>query len=74
MKPTCKAESCYLFWRQDTPAQHDIGFRRYAKTQMNRAKRRYFKDQIQTEMQALQHSKQQDSDDIMMLRYYRDQC
>ena len=52
MKPLCKAESCYLFWRQDTPAQHDTGFRKYAKTMMNRAKRRYFKHLIAQELEA----------------------
>ena len=72
MKPLCKAECDYLFWRQDTPAQHDTGFRKYAKTHMNRAKRRYFKDQIQRELWALDHSRQQDIDNIMLNRYIKD--
>ena len=46
MKPICKAEARWLFWRSDHPGRTGRwAFDRFEKSQMNRAKRRYFKRQ-----------------------------
>jgi hypothetical protein len=47
MKPLCKAEAHWLYWRNENPS-HSIlaGFSKWAKNQMNRSKRRLFKREI----------------------------
>lgn len=52
-KPTSKSESKWLFWRECNPnpnSKRVKGFGKFAKTQMNRLKRRFFKKEIKNEL------------------------
>lgn len=52
MKPTCKSEARYLFWRVEYRGKHRLDkFTQYAKKTMNKARRRYFKREIMNFMQ-----------------------
>lgn len=45
MKPVCKSEARWYFWRPDRPWTKNVkgGFDRFAKKYMNRVRRRYYK-------------------------------
>lgn len=47
MKPICKSEARWLFWRNEAPF-HNFGdkFNKYAKKYMNKARRRFYKKEI----------------------------
>lgn len=44
-KPTSKSEAKWLFWREENPKHGERGFTKFAKTKMNRLKRRFFKQE-----------------------------
>jgi len=46
MKPICKAEAKWLYWRETFYEYKDRGFRRGGKKDMSRARRRFAKHEI----------------------------
>ena len=44
MKPSCKAESRWLYWRTENPKNHRDRFSQWAKKQMVKARRRHYKN------------------------------
>ena len=52
MKPVCKNECRWLFWRNENPNHfnNDRGFGKYAKKLMNKARRRFYKKELREEM------------------------
>lgn len=47
MKPICKSECRWLYWRNEGPRLKRDKFKKYAKNRMNRSRRRFFKSGIQ---------------------------
>ncbi len=45
-KPLCKAETKWIYWREENPKANIDKFSKWAKKQMNKARRRYFKEEI----------------------------
>jgi len=45
MKPVCKAEARWLYWRIENPNQKDK-FSKWAKKQMTKARRRLYKNEL----------------------------
>jgi hypothetical protein len=51
MKPACKAESRWLFWREERPRQSQSESFKPYKTLMARARRRNHKEEIRAELE-----------------------
>lgn len=50
-KPICKGEQRWKFWRDEMPwKDYPTGYLKYYKNQMNRAKRRFFNNEIKKEL------------------------
>jgi len=58
MKPVCKAESRWKYWREEFSSKHRLNkFTVWAKRQMNKAKRQHYKEEIEKELNILANIK-----------------
>lgn len=49
MKPICKSEARWKYWRDENPKDHRDNFKSWAKKQMARARRRFLRDESLTQ-------------------------
>lgn len=46
MKPICESEARWLYWRKENPKERRDKFKQWAKKQMVKARRRFYKKEI----------------------------